>query len=68
MANIDNWPTGANQKEHERAVKILNETKAAMPKMKTVKVGNTYLQFNAGLSDKEIEKRVKNFTKYMKER
>lgn len=68
MANIDNWTTGANQKEHARAVKMLNETKAAMPKMKTVKVGNSYLQFNAGLSDKEIEQRVKNFKKYMQNR
>lgn len=68
MANIDNWSTGANQKEHERAVKQLEEIKSAMPQMRTVRVGNSYLQFDAGLSDKEIEKRVNSFKKYMKER
>ena len=68
MANVDNWSTGHEKREHERAAKRLEEVKAAMPQMRTVRVGNSYLQFDSGLSDKEIEKRVKNFNKYMKER
>ena len=68
MANIDNWSTGASLKEHERAVDLLNEVKAGQPEMRTVKVRNSYLQFDAGLSDKEIEKRVNNFKSYLKAR
>lgn len=68
MANIDNWSTGSEKREHERAVKRLNEVKNSMPEMQTVKVGNTYLQFDAGLSEKEIGKRVNSFKKYMQER
>ena len=68
MANIDNWSTGASLKEHERAVNRLNEIKAKQPEMRTVRVGNSYLQFDAGLSEKEIESRVKNFKKYLQTR
>jgi len=68
MANIDNWSTGASLKEHERAVNRLNEIKAGQPEMKAVRVGNSYLQFNAGLIEKEIDTRVMNFKTYLKTR
>lgn len=69
MANETNWSANADRKEHERAQKALAEYKSKLPEQKMVMVDDkTVLTFPATMSESEIQKRVKRYNKYMKER
>ena len=68
MANIDNWSQNANQKEHERAVKALEDVKLELPELETYRVGTSWIQFRKDLPEKEKEKRIRNFRRYLAER
>ena len=69
MANETNWSANADSKERERAKIALKEHKATLHEQKMVRVDDkTTLIFPATMSESEIQKRVKRYHKYMKER
>lgn len=69
MANETNWSANLDRKERERAKIALKEHKATLPEQKMVRVDDkTTLIFTAAMSEAEIQKRVKRYHKYMKER